>query len=324
MTRKNRWVAGQAVVTVLLLGLLLRGLDLAAFRGLVEKLPAWFYFLSLAVILAGQVAYAWRWRLLLRAAGVAVPFSMIARQYFIGIFCNNFLPSTVGGDLVKVYLLGRDHGYQVVTASVVMDRVLGIGLLAVLAAVSLWALPLSSASLVAARLAVTGLAAVATMILVMTVAGTGGLPARVAPLGRRAVALAEQLQRIRLDIAAALTDAGVILQATTLVLGYFLAVTGIYLMFFRLQTGAAPAFLMVFGIVTATTVLSNIPVSLNGLGLREQLHAVLLAPLGVSPEMAVAISLLLFAHLMIASVIGFLFWLQIPALPADARAPLET
>jgi hypothetical protein len=98
-------------VTVVLLWALLRMLDLVALRNLFLDLPVWFYFLPLAVILGGQVAYAWRWRLLLRASGVSVPFTVVIRQYFVGIFVNNFLPSTVGGDAAKVIFLGRDHRY---------------------------------------------------------------------------------------------------------------------------------------------------------------------------------------------------------------------
>ena len=61
------------------------------------------------------------------------------------------------------------------------------------------------------------------------------------------------------------------------------------------------------------SLLSNIPISVNGLGLREQLHAILLAPLGVPREAAVAISLLIFAHLLVSSLLGLLFWFRLPA-----------
>src|SRR5262245_37626610 len=93
------WVLAQAIVTIVLLVILSRSLDLTALRALFARLPIAFYVASAAVILAGQVAYAWRWRLLLDAAGVRVPFRLVVRQYFIGIFVNNFLPSTVGGDV---------------------------------------------------------------------------------------------------------------------------------------------------------------------------------------------------------------------------------
>lgn len=307
----RRWLAAQGCVTVVLLVLLLRSLDLAAFRLLFLRLPAQFYFASLAVVLSGQVAYAWRWHVLLSASGVSVPFATVLRQYFIATFVNNFLPSTVGGDAAKVYYVGRDHGYRVVTASVVMDRMLGVGLLASLAAVALLALPVSAPVFTAAHIAVVGVAAAGLVLLIVTRFGTGGLPDRVAWLGSTAVRLAGRLQRLRLDMAASLASAAVIAKAALVVIGYAVVVTLVYMRFVALN-GIAPPFLATFAVVTTVAVLSNVPVSLNGLGLREQLHAVLLAPLGVSREAAVAISLLLFGHLLLASLVGLIFWLQAP------------
>ena len=141
MIPRNRWMLVQAVLSMGLLVFLLRSLDLAAFRTLFARLPLWFYLLSLLVVLGGQVVYAWRWRLLLAEAGVRVPLLLTVRQYFIGTFLNNFLPSTVGGDVGKVYFLGRDHGYRVVMASVVLDRMLGLAMLAMWATARIVAVP---------------------------------------------------------------------------------------------------------------------------------------------------------------------------------------
>ena len=319
MSRKTRWLAVQAIVSVALLVLLARRLDLDAFQALFTRLPLWSYLLSFAVVLGGQIAYAWRWRLLLIASGVRVGFTVVIRQYFIGIFLNNFLPSTVGGDLAKVYLLGRDCGYQTVTASVVLDRMLGIGLLALCAAGMLWLLPLPSAVLAAARLAVTGVASASLILLWIVTSGTGGLSDRVAWLGPRAVVLAQRLQRLRINMAATVTPF-VIGQVAAVVIGYFVAVGGVYVLLITMLTGTAPPFPMTLGVAMTTSVLSNIPISLNGLGLREQLHIALFAPIGVPSEVAVAISLLLFGHMVIASLLGLVFWMQAPALPSDATA----
>jgi uncharacterized membrane protein YbhN (UPF0104 family) len=125
-------------------------------------------------------------------------------------------------------------------------------------------------------------------------------------------------------MAAALAKPSVLVQAILVVTGYFFAVAAIYVVFVRLLHGAAPPFTSMFAVVTTASVLSNIPVSLNGLGLREQLHAALLAPLGVSQEVAVAISLLLFGHLLVASLIGLAFWVHAPAVPPDLALEVET
>jgi uncharacterized protein (TIRG00374 family) len=308
--RSSYWLAAQALVTIVLLALLARSLDLDALRGLLTGLPASFYFMSLAVVLAGQVAYAWRWRLLLQATGAPVPFTQVLRQYFVGIFVNNFLPSTVGGDMAKIYYLGDRYGYRTVTASVAMDRALGVGLLAALAASALALSPVSAARLTAAQLACVAIAVLALGFLVLMRVGTGGLAGRVRWLGDRAVGFAERLQRLRLDMAAPLGRPAIIVQAAVVVVGYTIAITAVYQTFIALQGGAVPPVLALFAVITATVVLSNIPVSLNGLGLREQLHASLLAPLGIAPEIAVAISLLVYAHLVVASLIGLAFWLR--------------
>jgi uncharacterized protein (TIRG00374 family) len=324
MIPRNRWMLVQAVLSMGLLAFLLQSLDLAAFRTLFARLPLWFYLLSLLVVLGGQVVYAWRWRLLLAEAGVRVPFLLTVRQYFIGTFLNNFLPSTVGGDVGKVYFLGRDHGYRVVMASVVLDRMLGLAMLAMWATVALWLFQMPSPVLSAARLAVTGIAALLAAILIVTGTGTGGLAARVAWLGPRGVALAEYLQQFRIDMAVSLRSPLLMLQAALAVIGYALAAGAVYVVFIRIQTGTAPPFMMTTGVVMATAVLSNIPVSLNGLGLREQLHALLLAPLGVPREVAVAVSLLFFGHLLVSSLFGAGFWIQSRPLRGRPAAPLGT
>lgn len=311
MRGRRAWAWAQGVVTLVLLGTLLRGLDVNAFRNLFARLPLWFYVLSMAVVLAGQVGYAWRWQRLLRATGVHAPFATVLRQYFIGIFLNNFLPSTVGGDVAKVYLLGKGHGYRRVTASVLLDRGLGIALLAALASVTLWLVPLPFPVLVTARVAVTVIAVVALAVLVVLTVGTGGLDVRVSRLGVRAIDLARRLQRLRGDMAGALTSPAVIAQAGAVVIAYFAALSWVCALFIGMQAGGSPSWAMLSGIVMATSVLSNIPVSLNGIGLREQLHVALLAPLGVGRETAVAISLLLFGHLLVASLVGLGFWLQV-------------
>jgi uncharacterized protein (TIRG00374 family) len=320
---KKGWIAIQGLVTIALLWWLTRAFDVTAFRALFLRLPLWFYVVSLLVVIGGQLLYAWRWQVLLVASGVRAPLSITVRQYFIGVFLNNFLPSTVGGDIAKVYLLGRDYGFRRVTASIFLDRMLGIGLLAACSAIAMWSAGMLPPALHVARIATTAIAGAAVALLALMAGGTGGLARRVAWLGHRAVDVAGKLQRLRLDVAAGLMRPVVVLQAALAVIVYFLALGAVYEAFVVAQGGHSPSFALLVGVVMATAVLSNIPISLNGLGLREQLHAALLAPFGLSKEAAVAISLLLFGHLLVASLFGLVFWLQGDVIPSGS-APLET
>jgi uncharacterized protein (TIRG00374 family) len=322
MIRRYLWLAVQGVISVALLTWIFRGLDRHAFSALFADLPLWFYVISLAVVLGGLALYAWRWWLVLTITGADVPLSTAIQQYLIWVFVNNFLPSTVGGDMAKVYYIGRQHGYRAVAASVVVDRVLGVGILAILATAAAWLSSPDSPRLVASRLIVTGIAGALTVAIALVIFGTGGLARWLAPFGQRAVSIATHAQQFRVDMAAPLKHPVILGQAILAVLTYFVCLTLVYLAFLTEHSIALPSFTALFTVVATTAVLSNVPISLNGLGVREQLHVWLLAPLGVPTEFALAISLLLFAHLLVASVVGLVLWLRMPALPSDAAPQL--
>jgi hypothetical protein len=176
--------------------------------------------------------------------------------------------------------------------------------------------------LLASRIVVTGIAAVLVVVVALALFGTGGLARWLAPLGPRAVALAAHAQQFRLDMAAPLKQPVIMGQAVLAVVTYFVCMTVVYFLFFSLHAVPQSSAVTLLAVVATTAVLSNVPISLNGLGVREQLHVWLLAPLGVPTEVALAISLLMFAHLLVASVVGLVIWLRRPAVPADAAQRL--
>src|SRR5258705_10077666 len=181
--RKRLTFAAQCLVSAGLLFLLFRSLDLTALRSLFATMSLWFYLTSLAAVMGGQVIYAWRWKQVLAASGVPVTVGTAVQQYFVGIFLNNFFPSTVGGDMAKVYYLGRHHGYRPIAASIVLDRLLSIGLLAVLATAMYWIAPHPSPQFALPRPILTAIAVCLVGGLVLAARGTGGLPQRLSRFG---------------------------------------------------------------------------------------------------------------------------------------------
>jgi uncharacterized protein (TIRG00374 family) len=126
-----------AVSTVLLAVLLSRadvGAMLTQFR---HMNPVWTiaalgtYGLMLAVS-------AWRWRLLLRIQTVDVGLGTLTRSFLVATFFNNFLPSNIGGDVVRVADTAPFAGSKTLATTVVLlDRLIGlIALLAVAAIAS--------------------------------------------------------------------------------------------------------------------------------------------------------------------------------------------
>jgi uncharacterized protein (TIRG00374 family) len=315
----KRWAfAIQIVVTAVLVTLLLRNFDWAAFRSAFGRTPPWVYAAFFLVLVFGQALYVFKWQLVLRAMGIPLSFSRLAEHYLIGIFFNNFLPTMIGGDAVRVYYLGRAEGYATVATSVVVDRALGFLSMAAWGTMLVWWLEITTPAFVVARQVLTALCAILAIALVAAVT------LRLAPLVallRRFPALrlvSEPLELVRKRGRPLRRRPGVLLTVLTAGLLYFLPLGWAYQTYFYLAADLTVPYQPILLVLLAIGVLSNVPISVNGIGLREQLHYLLFASLGVSKELAVGVSVIVFSQFLILSVFGGLLWLRL-----RARASLE-
>jgi uncharacterized membrane protein YbhN (UPF0104 family) len=311
MTKRQIWLAAQAVVTVVLLGLLFRRFDWEAFRAVLGRMSPAFYAASLLAVVTGQLLYALRWQVVLEGMGTRVGYGDVLRQYLIGIFFSNIMPTAIGGDAAKIYYLGRQAGYVEVGASVLVDRFLGFLWLSIAGAALAWLVGGGSALFVLNRNLLTLFAASFTIALAIAwtapldrVLADGRWPRLVAPWMPRVREIAGVVRRgacrpATLAVSAAVT------------IGYALLLALLYLSYFA-ESGVPPVGLLpVANIVIGMAIFINVPISVNGIGLREQLHALLFATLGVPKEVSVSLALLLFSHFLLLSLAGWLVWLQI-------------
>jgi uncharacterized protein (TIRG00374 family) len=94
---------------------------------------------AVAMYFLVQTISAYRWYLLLKPLDIEMSFPRILGLYYLGMYFNFFLPSSIGGDVVKVYYLHKDTGrLSASTASVFLDRDIGMGGLVLLATVVAW------------------------------------------------------------------------------------------------------------------------------------------------------------------------------------------
>lgn len=123
--RAIRWI-GLVLSSGLFVWLLARQ-DWQSLRRYLLSIPLWVLPLLLLLYYAGMMINALRWYILLRAQHLNISFLKIVKIVFAGAFASNFLPSTIGGDAVRVIGLQQLIGnWAISTASIVVDRMLNV------------------------------------------------------------------------------------------------------------------------------------------------------------------------------------------------------
>src|SRR6266849_6256273 len=117
-----RWVAALVV-----LGILLHFLPLAPLRAAIAQVPpSRFLAILLGYLLAHSVGIA-KWRMVVNAAGAELDFATSAQCYTGGLFGTLFLPSIIGGDVIRLAVgLRRSPRPAAVLAGNVVDRALDV------------------------------------------------------------------------------------------------------------------------------------------------------------------------------------------------------
>lgn len=113
-------------------------------EGKIKELPDyilaanyWWLLAAAALLMLLLAAGSFRWGMILTAQGICLKKISLFMYYMIGMFLNNFLPSTVGGDFIKAYYLSRATGKTAgAFISVLIDRLMGMGGLCVVAVFS--------------------------------------------------------------------------------------------------------------------------------------------------------------------------------------------
>jgi len=125
--------AAKVVVTLLLLALLFRKVDYAATLRHLRDITPLTAVVSLAILNAGIALANARWRLILQSIGRTYTDWNLFRLSLVGQFFNQALPSTVGGDGMRVWLLYRQGcSFAEAFNSVLIDRISGFVVLAIM------------------------------------------------------------------------------------------------------------------------------------------------------------------------------------------------
>ena len=270
--------------------------------------------LAMALYLGGQALSAIKWRRLALAVGFHGSTSRFVAHYFIGMFFNAFGFGTVGGDVVRAFYLAGSGGRRALALNtVVADRVSG---LITLLAIALGALLLFHHYELPAAIywGVVGLSSV-------LLAGWRVLP-RLLPL---VLAPEARLRRlVEHDLAPYWNDARLLVKVAALSLAFHFSQIGVLLLLTHALDIAVPwSYCFVFG--PLVNIMAAVPVSLNGLGVREGGYVYFLAHVDVPRDSAIAFALAWFGVVMLAGAVGGVVYLlhRQPAPVAEGRIGSE-
>ena len=273
---------------------------------------AWFG-LALASAAIGIVLSAWRWQRVISAFGVHLRLRTLTTHYFAGQFVGNVLPSTIGGDVLRITRSAKNIGStETAFGAVALERLTGFLALPLLCLVGFIIDPsLLDSSTAWIALLVSGIA-LAALGAILFLAGHPRVAGRFRDhenwmrfIGAIHVGI-ESLRRDRGQIVGVLGTA-VIYQISVIATVGFVVLT--------LDAGVPFAALVAF--VPVVAMAQVIPISLSGLGIREGMLVVLLHPLGISNGQAVGIGLAWYATMLIVSLLGA------PAFAIGHRATAE-
>jgi len=138
---KNRQFLLRLIGTVLAVGLLAFLLYREGWADIVDavtKIPAKYLVAAALIVFLSRFFVIGRWHILLRSAGIDIKFSSTTSITFTGLFASNFLPTTIGGDVIRlsvVIQMGFDRA--ICLASLAADRLIGMFGMAMVAPVGL-------------------------------------------------------------------------------------------------------------------------------------------------------------------------------------------
>jgi uncharacterized membrane protein YbhN (UPF0104 family) len=280
----------RALVSVSLLGLLAWRADWNVVAHLFRQLRLELWLVAVSLYVVAQCLSAFRWRLLAEPMGFQRPLKQFLAYYFISMFFNLFLPTSVGGDVWRAcYLDNRSGRWFLALLTVIMDRVSGLLVLLMLAAVALIACPIALPVWVKHGVGGTVGMAMAAMIALVLLERRH---IRWTPFQNLMEALRHYQQRPKLWISANMISFFV--QSLNVVI--------VWLLGSALSMHIPASYYWIT--VPMVTLMTLLPVSINGMGVREAGMVLFLSPLGVAESASMSLGSLWFSVFAFGGLLG--------------------
>jgi uncharacterized protein (TIRG00374 family) len=307
----------RAMIGVALIGYLLATTDLDE---LLATLKSWNAIYFLIAVLLGVVrngVFAYRWKITLVVSRIETSFLTLVKFYFVGAFFNLFLPTALGGDVVRGYDLAIYSGKRMgAVASVLVERIVGFF---ALACIALLALLLGSGEINDTTVTTIVLIVCLGFFALTVVLFNVKVMKRLFGMFKFAKPwnLGERLDRMYDSLRAFTAHKALLWQCFALsIICQTLAILAAYSLALAIDLKLAPVYF--FMVLPMIWIITMVPLSINGLGLREGAFVFFFTKVGVSDSDALLLSLLNLSQMMVLGLMGGIAYLLDQVFPLVA------
>jgi uncharacterized protein (TIRG00374 family) len=297
------------MVAMGLLGFLFSHVNLAQLLNIAGNTRFDWFGLAFLCFAAGQLFQAARWKIILDESDFRVSFRRLFAIHMVGTFFNNFMPSSIGGDLFKALYIGETRDYGKVMSATLLTRYLGLSCILIL---GLFSAPFAAAALRSQPwwklfTLITATSAVGSVALLFPGVDRFAFSSlRYFRFPERIVkfidGLIEPIRAWRGSASSIVSTA--ILSILFIAIGFSLVT---YFSAISINEQIPLASIIVIAAISALA--SALPISVNGLGVTEGTFVYLLGLLGTSHEKGFMLALLLRGMLAAQGVAGGVIYL---------------
>ena len=306
--RRPGLTAVKVAISLALLAYLISTSNLGALVQRVRAGDPLLMFCAMAVWVVVFALQTWRWGILLQALGFPASLRHLSASYLVATFFNNFLPSNIGGDVIRIRDSSRITGSTTKSVAVVaIDRILGLGALYMLALTAWLSADSTVRNLAGATFVLPLLGGVFAIlswvffrpgIARRAMTATGLQDREWAARRFETVQAAVHVYRERVASVWAAFAGSLALQALVVVYYYLVAHA------LRIELPLTASFLM----VPLCILVQTVPISFNGWGVRESVFILYFRQVGLDRDSALAFSLVGASLIVLLSLSGAVVW----------------
>jgi uncharacterized membrane protein YbhN (UPF0104 family) len=304
----------KASVSVVLLYFALASVHIDAVMQRLSQINLGWIALGLILLLIQTVFLSARWRQIIIRCGPVLPLPQALRFTMIGTFFNQTLPSSVGGDAVRIWLLRKQTNWRVAAYSVFLDRVIGVVVLATLVIACLpWTLTLIQDPIGRAALLFIGLGFIAAGIVFVGLAWrrlhflqSWSATRHLAAIATVAVEILRSPRTLVI-----IASLSIMIHLLTALAGWCAA---------RAVGAEMPVAYSLF-LIPPVILITVLPISIAGWGLREGAMIAAFSYAGLPQADGLIVSLLFGAGFLVIGAIGGLVWILTVDRAARHAAP---